>query len=508
VPIRSAQDIAWRSILASAYCLAACLALAGCITSPLQDRPWVRIQTQHFDVWSSLGVDDSTQLAIDLERFRAATAFLAGYEIPADAIRTRVFAFDDRGIGRPFAYHSQRSYLLARQPGDVIVLRTGGGWEGDAWTPVKLAFARRLIWNASPEVQPPWLDEGLPQIASTLESREAGALAGALRRDHVKTLRDSEWIPFERLIGATDLRGWSALERSVFEAESWALCHYLTFGEGERSLPKGALARYRARIRERAAPGPAARAEFGELHGLQHDVWDAVRAANFTEGALRIPWSGPRPDPRVVPRPEVLEQLGGLALAIGEPKLAAAFLEPKHGAGPSSARSLASAGDLAEARGDREAADARYAAALAAAPDDPVIHLHYADLVRARAAETSGDPVRPNPLAALARAHYARSIELSGGLAESHAGLASVYFVDGDDPADSLIHARTARKLLPGDGEIALLSARIELALGERATAREVATRAISRARTAPDLDAAGSLLAQIDEHDERASIR
>ena len=85
--------------LRSAYKVALCLALAGCISTRLQDRDWVRVQTEHYDVWSSLS-PDSLRLAADLEHFRAAAAFISGRAIPADAVTTRVFAFDDRGIGR------------------------------------------------------------------------------------------------------------------------------------------------------------------------------------------------------------------------------------------------------------------------------------------------------------------------------------------------------------------------------------------------------------------------
>ena len=200
----------------------------------------------------------------------------------------------------------------------------------------------------------------------------------------------------------------------------------------------------------------------------------------------------------------MLEQLGGLAIAIGKQKLAAGFLEAAQELGPGSASSLASWGDLLESNGDREGADARYQAALAAAPDDPLIHVRFANLLRARA-ENSGDPAQRADLARLARTHYARSIELNGGLAESHAGLAATYLVDGEDPSGTLEHARVARTLLPGDAEVGLLSARLELALGDREAARRAATREMTRARSAPDLAAARSVLAQIDE---RASIR
>jgi Tfp pilus assembly protein PilF len=483
--------------------LALCLALAGCVSTPLEDRDWVQVRTENYDVWAAQPLDDALRLAADLEYFRTATAFISGRAIPAAAVATRVFAFDDRGIGRPFLHESRRAYLLPRQPGDVIVLRTGGGWDGDAWTSFKLEYARRLLWNASPEVPPPWLDEGLPQLASTLQARDGGAHAGAPPKHHVSTLRDSQWIPFDRLLGDADLDGWSGLDREVLEAESWALCHFLTFNGSSELVPDGALARYRDRISAGDEPA-AAHAEFGDLGKLQRAVWRAIRTEDLDEGELRIRWAGAKPKSRAVPRQEVLEQLGVLAMAIGERELAEKFFADAREHDLGSASALASWGDLLESNGDRSGADARYQAALAAAPDDPLIHVRFADLLRARA-ENAGDPAQRAELARLARTHYARSLELNDGLAESHAGVAATYLVDGEDPSGSLEHARAARALLPGDAEIGLLDARLELALGDRDAARRAAVREMTRARRTADLAAARSVLDQIDE---RVSIR
>jgi tetratricopeptide (TPR) repeat protein len=241
-----------------------------------------------------------------------------------------------------------------------------------------------------------------------------------------------------------------------------------------------------------------ARAEFGDLGKLQHEVWRVIRGTDFIHGNLKIDRKDAGPRARAVSSQEVLEQLGGLAIAIGNQKLAAEFLEDAQELGPASASALASWGDLLESNGDRAGAEARYQAALAAAPEDPLIHARFANLLRARA---ESDPAQRADEARLARSHYARSIELLGGLAESHAGLAAVFLVDGEDPSGALAHARTARRLLPGDAEIGLLSARLELALGDREVARRAAIRELTRARSAPDLDAARSVLAQIDEH-------
>jgi hypothetical protein len=177
---------------------------AGCITTPLEKRDWHAIRTAHYEVVSSIGVDQTERIATELERFRGAVAYVWGIALPDQPMRTRVYAFDDRSMPRKFAYQYQRSFLIPRLSSDVIVLRTGGTWEEDAWTELKLDYARRLMWNASPDVLPPWLEEGLPQLASTIAIGGKGAIVGSVRDEHVHTLRESKWIPFDRLLS----RSW------------------------------------------------------------------------------------------------------------------------------------------------------------------------------------------------------------------------------------------------------------------------------------------------------------
>jgi len=477
-------------------CLGLCLALAGCITTPLQNRDWLAVRTAHYDIWSSLGEDETARLAIEIERFRAAAEFIWGRAIPAAPVRTRIYAFDDRGIARPFAFRSQRSYLLPRQRGDVIVLRTGDGWEGDARTPLKLEYARRLFWNASPDALPPWFEEGLPQLASTLEIRGEGATVGALRQDHVHTLRESQWIPFDRLLAASDLIHWSSLERALFEAEAWALCHYLVFSEERRAGAAGALAEFRARLERGIPAAEAARTALGV--NLQQAVWTHITARELDSLSVRIRSGRTPPVARAVSRQEILEELGWLSLAIGEPDQARRYLESALALNADSARALAGLADALASTGDLSSADARYRKAQALDPDDPFLQLGWANALLARAAGTD-DPAERARLASQARDHYRRSLDLPGDLPEAHAGLAATYLLDGEDAALGRAHVHTALALLPGDAAIRFVGARLALAVGNRGEARSEATQLLTRARSESDLEAARSLLERID---------
>ena len=487
----------WRA--AAALVALLCVApFAGCVSTPLPEREWVLLRTDHYEIWSSLSADETKRLASELEGFRASAEFLWGSALPAAPRPTQVYAFDDRGVGRPFSYRGNRSYLLPRQRGDVIVLRTGGGWEGDATLELKLEVARRLYWNASLDPLPPWFEEGMAQLASTLEIRGEAARVGAPRSDHLAVLQQSQWITFGRMLGASDLVGWAPLDRSLLEAESWALCHDLVLSEPRRDDSHDALARFRNRIRAGSGPLEATRRAYGDESQLERETFEYVRADKFDMLVVPMPSSGAHAGVRAVPRQEITEELGLLALAIGERDQAARWLDRSLAQGAGSARAMAAMGDVLEARGDADGADTRYRSALAAAPDDPIVQLGLAELLQARAAAAT-DPERRAALLARAREAYQRAIELAPDLPEAYAGLAATHLVDGEDPAGGLAAARTAGTLLPGDTGIHMLEARLALAAGDRDTARRQATLSLSRARSRSEIDAARSLLDRID---------
>jgi len=477
-----------------------CVGAFACATTPLAQRDWISLRTAHYDVLSSLSDAETKRLASELEGFRAGAEFLWGSALPATSRPTRVYAFDDRGVGRPFSYRSNRSYLLPRQRGDVIVLRTGGGWEGDATLELKLEYARRLYWNASPDPLPPWFEEGMAQLASTLEIRGAAARVGAPRSDHLAMLQQSQWITFGRMLGAPDLVGWSPLDRSLLEAESWALCHDLVLSKPRRDDSGAGLARFRNLLRGGSGPLEATRRAFGGESELEREVFDSVRANKFDMLVVPIPSSDTHPVIRAVPSQEITEELARLALAIGERDQAARWLERSLEQGAGSARAMAAMGDVLEAGGDADGADAFYRSALEAAPEDPIVQLGFGELLQSRAAATT-DPARRVALLAPAREHYQRAIELAPDLPEAYAGLAATFLVDGEDPAAGLAAARTAGTLLPGDTGILMLEARLALGAGDRETARRQATLSLSRARSRSEIEAARSLLDRIDAH-------
>jgi tetratricopeptide (TPR) repeat protein len=495
---RVGEPAAWSSRVRGVgiLFLASLLGITACVTTPLEDQRWFAVRTAHYDIWSSLGEEETLRLAAEVERFRAATEFLWGHAIGPPPMRTRIYAFDDRGVGRPFTYGNDRSYLLSRLDGDVIVLRTGEGWHGDARVPLKLAYARRLIWSGAGERFPGWYAEGAAQLASTLEIRGRGASVGIPRRDHVQALRDELWIPFDRLLSAVDMARWSDRELALYQAESWAIAHYLRLSDERRNSAAEQIAQFRTQVDRGVAWGEAAREAFGE--GLQRAVWKHVQAEVLPSLSVRIQRTGERPSLRVVAQREVVEELGMLAVSIDAGDPARRFLESAQTIGPDSARVLQGLATLLERDGEGAEAEAGFRTALALAPDDPLLRVATGDSLRRRAVDTLETSHRRD-LASRARDQYRRAADIAPDLPSAHLGLAASFLVPGEDPAGGIEAARRARQLLPGDATVRLLAARLSLAIDDAKSAREEAHALIVRAGSSDAFEEARSLLREID---------
>ena len=244
----SGAGLRGRGIVRSVRCFAAVLAgltvMLACATKPLHERDWVEARTPHFEIVSSLDKDATLELARDVELFRAAVQFVLGTPLRAPAVPTRIYAFDGRGLRRPFAVRGASSAFLPSLREAVIMLRTGGGWRFDATQELRHEYVHYLLRNHGGFGLPLWFDEGAAAFLSTVEVKDDHGELGRLREDHVRLLRGQPWVPLIRILRVEDLEGWGSRKRAIFYAESWALVHYLNFGLKGRGQGQAQLSRY------------------------------------------------------------------------------------------------------------------------------------------------------------------------------------------------------------------------------------------------------------------------
>jgi tetratricopeptide (TPR) repeat protein len=443
----------------------------GCATTPASQQSWVEVQTPHFRILSALSRPKTHALALDLELFRRGVALLAGEDLPVGSRRVQVFAFDDRRLAR-FLWGARRAYLLPAPDGPTIVLRAGAGWRGDADVKLRHDLAHVLLRGRDGLTAPLWYDEGLAQLASTLEVQDRAATLGGVRDDHLSTLRTGERIPVLRLLDLESFDGRDGPRRRRFEAESWGLAHYLFFSaRAPRHLPSQLLAL--------AAVGQPDDALVEQTLGMSVSDLDQELAhypSRAQDGSLEIRAHADAASPpraRPLARSEVLVELGELALALGRSEQARRQFEAALGSEAQAARVHAGLAACDAFDGRFAQSERQLEAALALAEPEARVERHAADVWLAHLAIARDGDERLR-YAERARTHYQRSLERERAQAGAHAGIAVSHLAENDLPA-AMASLDRAERINPASLDLRVMRARLLLAAGDSDAARTLA---------------------------------
>jgi tetratricopeptide (TPR) repeat protein len=476
----------------------ACLATAlGCASTPLENREWLEVRTPHFEITSSLSRADTLALARDAELFQSAVEFAIGVELRPPAVPTRIFAFDDRSLTRPFAVRGEPGSFLPSLREAVILLRTGDGWRADATARVRHELVHYLLRSHAASPPPLWFDEGAAEFLSTVEIDDDAVEVGRFPANQVRVLRAEAWAPLSRVLAAQELESWGVRRRPVFVAEAWVFLHYLNFGlEGAKG--RTGLASYLKRSAEGATVEQAVVEGFGvSSDELDAELQDYVRAERFHSVALRPPEAAPH-ELRALAPDEAMARLGWVQLALGNPERAEPWFRKALARNERNARARAGLG-LAEAyqgRWDRgiEALNV----AIAMEPGDARNQLDACALNLRRALETRNVATR-GQLADAARRHCAIASQLDPEQPEAYVRYGASYLLPGQDPKGAEASLEHAQHKLPASLEIQLLLARVKARLGETARAREMVAGVLARTHSPAQAAEAEQVLGAID---------
>lgn len=491
-------------LTALAFALALALGL-GCATRPLDQQDWLVVATPHFEVVSALGKDATLELARDAERFHQAVEFVLGLPLEAPAVPTRIYAFDDRTIERPFAIRGESGYFLPTLRETLIVLRTGDGWRDDATKELRHEYVHYLLRSQSALAPPLWFEEGAAEFLSTVALRDDRMELGRFRADHLKALGDQTWIPLQSILDAKDLEDWPQGRRARFHAEAWLFVHYLNFGlEGEAG--RAGLAALLQRSAEAVPVAEAVREAFGTgVDELDKSVRSYSQHERFDSAVVRGTESAPV-ELRPLPKSEAMARLGRLSLALRRPERAEGWFAKSIAEDRQNAGAHAGLGIAAAQQEQWSEAVAQVDVALGLAPDDATSSLDAGGYYLTRALATRSAAERKE-LAEGARRHYARSSQLEAGLPEAYALYGATFLVPGEDPQEGLEALEHARQLLPASTEIELLLARVYSRIGRSTLARETLVAALARAHSPWRRAEAEQILGVIDSTVARRKI-
>jgi tetratricopeptide (TPR) repeat protein len=484
-----------------ALLLLAPLILSACATRALHDRNWVKVQTPHFEIVSSLSDENTTRLALNAELFHATAEYVMGTALPTAAVPTTLYAFDNRAMRRPFAVRGEPSHFLPTQREIAVIFRTGGGWRGDSTMVLRRNYMHFLLQNHGAFGQHLWFDEGFSELMSTVDVRDDHVDFGQLRNDYVHLLRSETWIPIIRILRTQNLEDWGDRRRPLFAAESWALVHWLYFGQKTAGRGRKQLDRYFKALEEGYSYKEAVDDAFGlTVIGLDRAVHKYVRSDRFTAqglrfGDLRTPGSHELQPMR---RHTAFTLLGWVLIELERPDRAQEWFERALERDPNSARAHAGMGASATLRQEWDAALVHLERALELQPNDSLNRLDLGIYYRDRAL-ASEDPAERASLAEKARRQLRMSWQLDDSRPEPYSVYGSTFLIEGEDPSRGVAALERAHRMLPSDQEIDLDLARMYVALGQPVRAKQIALEAYSNTRSKPVREEAERLVNEID---------
>ena len=352
---------------------------------PGTDDKWQHFQSEHFEVYSRVRESDSRDLLHNLELLRA--TFLDSLKlVERRKLEVTVYVFKSQRDFQTYgseAYgprHQYDGFYVHGVDRAVIYLIPGE----DRETTRQMIFHEYIhhLFDVAEVTPPPWLNEGMADLFSTIApvagKLEFGRpLAGRLWQAQTETL-----MPLDKVFGVDrDSPVFrQGAHTGLFYAESWALMHYLYFGdskiEPERRRRFIALA-----MRNSFRDGDQLRASFRDVFKMDYPDMFARLQTYLTSG--RYFWTKnamPAIPPassygmRAVPESEMRLRLAELALRVSRAPAAKLMLMQAVERDPTEIRALEALGAEALRDQDELRARERWSQAVERGTRNPAIY--------------------------------------------------------------------------------------------------------------------------------------
>jgi hypothetical protein len=193
---------------------------------------WIRMRTDNFEVYSSAGEGATRTTLRDFEQVRE---FFLQLVPPGDRKQTPVYIV---------AFNSPKEYAPYR-PGEFAAAHYQGGTDRDYIVmgrvgydtfPIAVHEYVHLVVQHAGLKFPPWLNEGLAELYSTLKPRSDKILIGDLIAGRMQALQIERWVPLGIILSADHNSPYYNEKNKAGNLynEGWALVHMLMLSERYR----------------------------------------------------------------------------------------------------------------------------------------------------------------------------------------------------------------------------------------------------------------------------------
>jgi len=371
------------------------LLIAGPATAADQ---WIEVKSAHFTITSNAGKGPTSTLAWQLEQMRSEVAVLWPWA-QVDLNRPLVvFALKDEQSLKTLA----PAYWEKKGGGSMATVWVGGyertflalrtDVEQDAKRHVNpyatsyFAYFSLILQQSVPRRLPPWFARGLAAVMSNTVIQDDSILVGPPIPWYLERVHTGGRIALADLIAARAGSPLLKTDLNLFDAEAWALVHYLMFGDqGARSKDLG---RFASLVVGGTDPDVAFREALGNAADLVTPVRAYVDRSIFSYKALKADAAVKREAFSIanVPPAEAAARRALFHVAMRRPLEARAAIEEARKAGGAADAEVADA-LLLDTEDKDDAARAAFARAVEAGTTDPYAHYRLASLLWKRDAD-------------------------------------------------------------------------------------------------------------------------
>ena len=351
------------------------------------EESWLIGEFEDFKIYSNASERRTVSIIKDLSDVRSALSSVFPLYKKDEGKKLRVYVCRNQAtitkFSRLFDGKPKRIKGLFHRDfeGSYIVIDASGDFESIRRT-VYHEYTHFLLHNREFQI-PAWLNEGLAETFSTIEFTRSKIRLGKVDPYNARILKQEQLIPFSRffLISAKSPEYNSESHgRTIFYAQSWALTHYLLFGEF------GVSQKQREEILDVAITRPwLTESDFKRILDLDLNTLESRLRTYVSRGKYNT-ISLPRDESakrleiefRQARPPEIDLVYGSLILNRREPEDAFPFLYRAHKGLPDSAEAEAWRGYLDIKRGEWDLAKKWLERAVNLEPNTPAPYLHYA----------------------------------------------------------------------------------------------------------------------------------
>jgi len=262
-------------------------ALCAALLPAAPSDPWLRIQSQNFELFTTTGEREGRDLVNHFEQVRAFFYEAFGSK-PVSARPARIIVFRSDKEYEP--YRPTQSASAFYQPGtdhDFIVMKNAAGVDD-----VAVHEYTHLLVGQSGQTIPIWLNEGLAELYSNLEPLAGQIVVGKPLRGRVHALASEKWIPIRTLLTAGhDSPFYQEKSRAgMFYAESWILVHMLVLSREYRPQLQAMLEALKQTGMKDDSSARALESAYGKpVEGVEKDLRSYMAATTLAAAVFNAP---------------------------------------------------------------------------------------------------------------------------------------------------------------------------------------------------------------------------